>query len=236
MKYHHLGIPTTTRRAGEYYLEAADLHVYDYRHSPYGVEWIRFGPRSESPDLVKTLPHVAFEVDDLDAALEGKDVIIPPSSPSDGVRVAFIVEGGAPVELLQYERGEGGAQGGAEVLALERDALDRWIRGDPGGIIDLAAEDIVYFDPFQRSRVNGRAAFVALMESIRGQVSAERYELIDPVVQGSGDFALLTFNFRSWPEGPGSRWNATDAYRRDREGWRLIQQHWSITGAGLEVP
>ncbi len=104
MKYHHLGIPTTTRRAGEYYLEAADLHVYDYRHSPYGVEWIRFGPRSESPDLVKTLPHVAFEVDDLDAALAGKDVIIPPSSPSEGVRVAFVVENGAPVELLQYER------------------------------------------------------------------------------------------------------------------------------------
>jgi ketosteroid isomerase-like protein len=228
MKYHHLGIPTTTPREGEYYLEAADLHVYDYRHSPYGVEWIRFGPRSTSPDLVKTVAHVAFEVDDLEAALAGKDVIIPPSCPSEGVRVAFIADEGAPVELLQYDRPDEIA---ATILALERGALDRWIRGDPGGFIDLAAADLVYFDPFQPCRVNGRKAFVALMESIRGQVSADRYELIDPAVQASNDFALLTFNFRSWPDKPRSRWNASEGYRRDPQGWRLVHQHWSMTGS-----
>ena len=228
MKYHHLGIPTATPREGEYHLEAADLHVYDYRHSPYGVEWIRFGPGSTSPDLVKTVAHVAFEVDDLEAALAGKDVIIPPSSPSDGVRVAFIDDNGAPVELLQYDRAEDVAR---TILALERGALDRWIQGDPGGFIDLAADDIVYFDPFQPHRVDGRGAFVALMGSIRGQVSAERYELLNPIVQASGDFALLTFNFRSWPDGQGSRWNASEAYRRNPGGWRLVQQHWSMTAS-----
>jgi len=229
MKYHHLGIPTTAPRDGEYYLEAADLHVFDYRHSPYGVEWIRFGPRSTSPDLVKTVAHVAFEVDDLDAALAGKEVIIPPTSPSEGVRVAFIADNGAPVELMQYERADGAA---STILGLERGALDRWIHGDPGGFIDLAADDIVYFDPFQPRRVDGREAFVALMESLRGQVRADRYELLDPAVQALGDCALLTFNFRSWPDGPATRWNATEAYRREPRGWRLIQQHWSMTEAG----
>jgi len=54
------------------------------------------------PELVKTVPHVAFEVDDIQAAIKGKNVIIPPNSPSEGLVVAFIEENGAPVELMQY--------------------------------------------------------------------------------------------------------------------------------------
>jgi hypothetical protein len=48
--------------------------------------------------------HVAFEVDNLEEALAGKKVIIPPNSPSPSVLVAFIEEAGAPIELLQIER------------------------------------------------------------------------------------------------------------------------------------
>ena len=56
-----------------------------------------------NPDLVKTVPHVAFEVDDLTVALEGRHVIIEPNSPSRGVLVAFIEVSGAPVELMQID-------------------------------------------------------------------------------------------------------------------------------------
>jgi len=45
----------------------------------------------------------AFEVDDLEHALRGQDVIVPPNSPSAGVIVAFIKVAGAPVELLQID-------------------------------------------------------------------------------------------------------------------------------------
>lgn len=34
-----------------------------------------------------------------------------------------------------------------EVLALERAALDRWGRGDPGGCLEICAPDVTYFDP-----------------------------------------------------------------------------------------
>jgi hypothetical protein len=54
------------------------------------------------PQLVKTVAHVAFEVDDLTAEIAGHEVLIAPNSPSPGVTVAFILEAGAPVELLQY--------------------------------------------------------------------------------------------------------------------------------------
>ena len=55
------------------------------------------------PDLIKSLPHVAFEVDDLEDAIRDQKVIIEPNSPSNGVLVAFIEVNGAPVELMQID-------------------------------------------------------------------------------------------------------------------------------------
>lgn len=102
-KYHHLGIPTQTPRENETYLEDYKVYVSGYEESPYGVEWMRFEPDSPLPELVKSVPHVAFKVDDLEAELEGKDVLIEPNFPSEGVRVAFIVHNGAPVEFLEFK-------------------------------------------------------------------------------------------------------------------------------------
>ncbi|QSH40411.1 hypothetical protein P0136_13405 [Lentisphaerota bacterium ZTH] len=104
MKYHHLGIPTENKLKDEIYLENLKLHVSGYGRNPYGIEWMRFDDDAPCPEIVKTLPHVAFEVDDLMAELEGKKVIIEPNSPSPGVLVAFIEDNGAPVELMQINR------------------------------------------------------------------------------------------------------------------------------------
>jgi hypothetical protein len=101
-RYHHLGIPCETPRPGERYLEHLKVHVAGFETSPYGIEWMRFEPGCPVSELVRTVPHIAFEVDDLDEALRGKEILSPPSSPSDGVRVAMIVHDGAPVELLQF--------------------------------------------------------------------------------------------------------------------------------------
>ncbi|RLE20971.1 MAG: hypothetical protein DRJ65_17080 [Acidobacteria bacterium] len=103
MKYHHIGIPTTIKRSGEVYLEAFGMHVLGFENSNYGVEWLRFEPDSPLPDLVKSVPHVGFTVDDIDKAIEGKEVLIEPNSPSPGVTVAFIVENGAPIEFLSFD-------------------------------------------------------------------------------------------------------------------------------------
>ena len=104
-RYHHLGIPTTERRPAERYLEQFRVYISGYETSQYGVEWMRFEPDSSIPYIVRTVPHVAFEVDDLNAELEGKEILIAPNSPSPGVRVAFIVENGAPIEFLQFQAG-----------------------------------------------------------------------------------------------------------------------------------
>lgn len=100
-RYHHIGVPTTEIKAGERYLQSYDIYVSGYESSEFGIEWMRFGPRASVPELVRNVPHVAFEVDDLDAELVGREVLIEPNSPSKGIRVAFIVENGAPVEFLE---------------------------------------------------------------------------------------------------------------------------------------
>lgn len=101
-KYHHLGIPTTTLQQGETYLEEYKAFCTDHESNPYGIQWMRFEADCPLPELVKTVPHVAFEVDDLGAALAGHEILIEPNSPSEGVVVGFVVCDGAPVEFLQF--------------------------------------------------------------------------------------------------------------------------------------
>jgi hypothetical protein len=103
-RYHHLGIPTAEPRAGERHLAEHGVFVSGYETSPYGIEWMRWEPHAAAPELVRTVPHVAFEVDDLAAEMAGHEVLIAPNSPSPGLTVAFIVDDGAPVELMQFER------------------------------------------------------------------------------------------------------------------------------------
>lgn len=101
-KYHHLGIPTDIPQEGETYLQRYKLYCTDHRRNPHGIQWMRYEEGCPLPELVQAMPHVAFEVDDLEAALKGQQVIIEPNSPSEGVMVAFVVCDGAPVEYLQF--------------------------------------------------------------------------------------------------------------------------------------
>jgi hypothetical protein len=103
VKLNHVGIPTTEAFEGEIPLPHLKITVSDHLNNPFGIQWQRYWEDAPYPYLVKTVPHGAFEVDDLPAALEGHHVIIEPNSPSPGVTVAFIEVRGAPVELMQID-------------------------------------------------------------------------------------------------------------------------------------
>jgi hypothetical protein len=89
---------------GESALPHLKMTVSDHRASEFGIQWQRYDADAPYPDLVKTVAHVAFEVDDLELALKGEHVIIAPNSPTPGVVVAFIEVLGAPVELMSIDR------------------------------------------------------------------------------------------------------------------------------------
>ena len=103
-RYHHLGIPTTIPRPHEVHLPHLKIHVSGFDTSPFGIEWIRFDPDCAISEMVRTVPHIAFEVDDLDAAVAGQTLLGEVTSPSEGVRVAMVIDDGAPVELLEFTK------------------------------------------------------------------------------------------------------------------------------------
>lgn len=104
LKYHHVGIPTSEPQPEETYLEKFGFYCTDHESNPCGIQWMRFDKGCPLPEIVQSIPHVAFEVDDLEEALSGHEILIEPNRPSPGVRVAFVLVAGAPVELLQYDK------------------------------------------------------------------------------------------------------------------------------------
>ncbi len=102
-KYHHIGIPTKTPRQGEVYLKPYRMYASGFNTSKYGVEWLRFEHDCPLPELIQTIPHVAFVVENLESALSNEEVLIRPNRPTEGVTVAFIVHNGAPIEFLQFD-------------------------------------------------------------------------------------------------------------------------------------
>jgi hypothetical protein len=102
MKFNHVGIPVTGAFEGEIELPHLKMTVSDHANNPYGIQWQRYWKDAPYPELVKTVPHVAFVVENLLDELKGKKVIIEPNSPSEGLMVAFVEVNGAPVELMEY--------------------------------------------------------------------------------------------------------------------------------------
>jgi hypothetical protein len=105
-KYHHIGIPTKESIPGEIYLPQFKFYVSGFNTSPYGIEWMRFEADSPIHELIQRVPHIAFEVEDLDFELSSHDfnIITLPNSPANGIEVAMIEHNGAPVELIEFRK------------------------------------------------------------------------------------------------------------------------------------
>jgi hypothetical protein len=104
-QYHHLGIPTKEKMPDEKYLPQFKFYHSGFPTSPFGIEWMRFEKDSPIHPLIQKVPHIAFEVKDLDFELasRGFQIITKPNPPMKGVRVAMIEHNGAPIELIEFE-------------------------------------------------------------------------------------------------------------------------------------
>jgi len=114
-----------------------------------------------------------------------------------------------------------------QLLALERQAMDGWMKGSPEP--DLARTDatVVYIHPAADKRLEGLPALTELFEKYRGRALFDSYELIDPKVQVSGDVAVLTFILECRMGATVYRYDSSEVYQRRKDGWRVIHAHWS---------
>ena len=99
--FHHFGVPVSVEQENEIYIEGAKVFITDSESHPYRIEYLRFEKDSPMHEDVINNPHAGFTVDDLEAALEGKNVIIEPFDATETLRVAFINDKGAIIELMQ---------------------------------------------------------------------------------------------------------------------------------------
>lgn len=102
-KYHHYGVPTKEKRKDETLVEIDRFKFYStpFEANKWHIQWHRFPEGHGLPELVTKVPHIAFQVDDLDAEIEGAKILFGPYSPLPGYRVAMIEEQGVPIELVE---------------------------------------------------------------------------------------------------------------------------------------
>jgi hypothetical protein len=117
-----------------------------------------------------------------------------------------------------------------KIIAIEKNTLDRWKDGDTFGFIEVADENITYFDPTLAVRIDGITQFRDYLGPLKGTFSFPKYELLNPKVQLYGDCGILTFNFVGHSEdGKTDAWNTTEVYHRVNDEWKIVSSHWSRT-------
>lgn len=141
--------------------------------------------------------------------------------------------------LTQLMAGESTKNVADKIVAMEKAALDRWIKGDPDGFLEISSAEVTYFDPFLDKRLDGLPVLKKRYENMRGKVNNSRYEMIDPKVQLNSNTAVLTFNFKGYSKNPDgsevqrSHWHTTEVYSLINGQWKIISTHWSFTGSML---
>lgn len=121
------------------------------------------------------------------------------------------------------------------IIALEKSTMEAWFKGDPTPFLELYSKDFTYFDPSLEWRLDGWDKIKGLYESMRGKISADKFEMINPVVQLTDKMAVLTYNLHIhygeelWEE------NFTEVYRlEENKEWRIIHSHISPTKPSID--
>jgi len=103
-EFHHIGLVTQEEVPGEMYFDLLKVWGTDPSADPNKIEWVRFSPDSPLADTpVAKMPHTSWQVDDLEAELEGKDIVVEPITAAPGVRIAYFMMDGALCEYLEVK-------------------------------------------------------------------------------------------------------------------------------------
>ena len=99
-RFDHVGVPTSEKQPGEVYVAATKVWVTDPLKNPHRIEYLRYEPEATLQGPVRDLPHVAFQVDDLEREIEGAEVLLGPLQATGTLRVVFVLKDGAVFEYM----------------------------------------------------------------------------------------------------------------------------------------
>ena len=100
MTYLHTGIPVGEKLEGMDFVEPLKVWITHASNHPYNLEFLYFEPDSAMAAAIQCETHVAYRVDDIEAAVKGKSVLWPITDLGK-MKIAFIMDADAVVELAQ---------------------------------------------------------------------------------------------------------------------------------------
>ena len=102
MQFDHIGLVTAEKKPNERYVPATKVWVTDFATHPFRVEWLRYEPDSPVTGPVREMAHVAYRVDDIQAAAKGLKVLIEPFDAGIATVGFYQTDDGAVVEFMKY--------------------------------------------------------------------------------------------------------------------------------------
>jgi len=105
--FHHVGLRAIDEQPNESYIPSSQCWVTSPDRHPNRIEFLRYAEDSPISAEFQDAPHIAWEVDDLDAHLEGKELYLAPFHVGEPpfARVAFTIEDGLFTEYMQFVPG-----------------------------------------------------------------------------------------------------------------------------------
>jgi hypothetical protein len=103
-QFSHIGIPASEEKNWDGFYKPGKIHYTEFTSDEFSIEWIKCDADSPMPKMFQTLPHIAYKVDNIEKALEGREILVETFSPGKGVRVAFINHNGSPVEFMEVSK------------------------------------------------------------------------------------------------------------------------------------
>lgn len=107
MQFDHIGIPVNEPQPTEFWVPESKCWVTNPRTHPQRIEYLRFESMPElEPGSAEwklwNMPHLAYRVENLEAAIAGDELVLGPFQPGPFATVAFVHKNGLIVEYLDY--------------------------------------------------------------------------------------------------------------------------------------
>jgi len=117
------------------------------------------------------------------------------------------------------------------ILSLEKEALDQWSGGNPGGYFKHGAQDFTYFDDIGAQNRMNKEEFETYGErTLKEMIPPHKYEMRKSKLQDFGNTAILTYFYHPFDDDGKELtiWRASVVYINLEGVWKIVHAHWTM--------
>jgi ketosteroid isomerase-like protein len=122
----------------------------------------------------------------------------------------------------------------AEVMRLETGAMERWRKGDPAGVLGLAAGEVTAFESHTATRLHGLGELKLEYEKTAAGVRYDVTDIVGTRFRVGTDAVVVYYQLLATTLNPDGTvkarqpWNCTRVYAKKGGRWTLVHSHRSL--------